>query len=104
MSEQDLGKVTSEEEKRQLGEGQTSNTWRGLRLASKHQLNSLDRLEQGKDLERLFQPVSSIEAAGEDNAPTVPEGRDPVPQEQHQSVEELRADQQSQVTANGAVE
>jgi THO complex subunit 1 len=104
MCELDMEMVASEEEKRQLEEGKTSNTWRGLRLASKHRLSSLDRLEQGKGLERLFQPVTSIEAAGEDNASAGPEGRDPVPQEQHQSVEELRPDQQSQVTPNDAAE
>lgn len=82
----DLDMVTSEEEKRQLEERKTSNTWRGLRLASKHQLSTFDRLEQGKGLERLFQPVSSIEAAGEDHAPSGPESRGPHPQEQHQSV------------------
>lgn len=104
MTELDLEMVTSEEEKRQLEERKTSNTWRGLRLASKSRLSSFDRLEQGKGLERLFQPVSSSEAAGEDNAPTAPEGRDSVPQEQHQSVEEQRPDQQSQVTVGNAAE
>jgi THO complex subunit 1 len=104
MCELDLEMVTSEEEKRRLEEGKTSNTWRGLRLASKPRLSSLDRLEQGKGLERLFQPVTSIEAAGEDNASAGPEGRDSVPQEPHQSVEEQRPDHQSQVTASDAAE
>ncbi|KAF2473142.1 nuclear matrix protein [Lindgomyces ingoldianus] len=96
--------VTSEEEKRQKEEHKTSNTWRALRIASRSRLSLFDRLEDGKPLERLFQPVTSIEAAGEDNAPTGPEGRDSVPQEQHQSVEEQRADQRSQVTADAAAE
>ncbi|KAF2267932.1 nuclear matrix protein [Lojkania enalia] len=102
--ELDLEMVTSEEERRQLEGGKTSNTWRGLRLASKDRLSSFDRVEYGKGLERLFQPVSSIEAASEDNAATASEGRDSVPQEQHQSVEEQRADQQSQVTADTTAE
>lgn len=102
MTELDLEMVTSDEEKRQIEERKTSNTWRGLRLASKSRLSSFDRLEQGKGLERLFQP---IEAAGEDNAPTAPEDRDSVPQEQqHQSVEDQRAGQQSQVTVSDAAE
>lgn len=94
----------SEEEKRQLEEKKTSVTWRGLRLASVDQLTSFDRLEHGKGLERLFQPVTSIEATGDDNAPTVPEDRDVVPQEEHPSVEEQRAGQHSQVTAGTAAE
>lgn len=100
MTELDLDMVTSDEERRQLEERKTSNTWRGLRLASKYRLSSFDRLEHGKGLERLFQPVTSTEAAGEerDSAPNGPEGRDSVPQEQHQSVEEQRAGEQSQVT------
>lgn len=84
MSELDLDIADAEEEKRQLEEKKTSNTWRGLRLASKDRLSSFDRLEHGKGLERLFQPVtSSIEATGDDNAPTAPEDRDCVPQEEH---------------------
>jgi THO complex subunit 1 len=96
--------VTSEEEKRQLEERKTSNTWRGLRLASKSRLSSFDRLEQGKELERLFQPVTSIEAAGEDSAPSGPDRQGFAPAEQHQSVEEQRPDQQSQVTTGDAAE
>lgn len=100
MSELDLDMAASEEEKRQMEERKTSNTWRGLRLASKQRLSTLDRPDQGKGLERLFQPVTSTETAGEEQSSTTgPEERDPVPQEQHQSVEEQRADQQSQVTA-----
>ncbi|KAF2788969.1 hypothetical protein K505DRAFT_254340 [Melanomma pulvis-pyrius CBS 109.77] len=96
MADLDLEMATSEEEKRKLEEQKSSNTWRGLRLASKNRLSLFDRPEHGKgSLERLFQPGTSIEAAGEDNAPTSPEVRDSVPQ---QSVEEQRADQRSQVT------
>lgn len=102
-SELDLEMAASEDEKRQLEERKTSNTWRGLRLASKQRLSTLDR--PGKGLERLFQPVTSTEAAGEEQSSTTgPEERDPVPQEQHQSVEEQRADQQSQVTTTNAAE
>ena len=103
-TELDLDMVTSEEDKRQQEERKISNTWRGLRLASKTRLSSFDRLEQGKELERLFQPVTSIEAAGEDNAPSGSDDRVSLPQEQHQSVEERRPDQQSQVTAGVAAE
>jgi THO complex subunit 1 len=93
MADLDLEMASTEEEKRQLEEKKSSNTWRGLRLASKNRLSSFDK--PGKGLEPL-QPGTSIEAAGEDNAPTAPEVRDSVPP---QSVEEQRADQRSQVTA-----
>lgn len=96
--------VTSDEDKRQIEDSKTSNTWRGLRLASKYRLSSFDRLEHGKGLERLFQPVTSTEAAGEDNAPNGPEGRDMIPQEQLQSVEEQRAGDGSQVTTDAMAE
>ncbi|KAF2748215.1 hypothetical protein M011DRAFT_401168 [Sporormia fimetaria CBS 119925] len=99
FKQMDLDFAQSEEEKRELEEGKTSHTWRGLRLASKDRLSALDRLEQGNGLEKLLQ--SSVEA-GEEAASAGPEGRDSVPQERHQSVEEQRADQQSQVTAGNA--
>ena len=101
---QKFGSAISEEEKRQLEEEKTSSTWRGLRLASKDQLSSFDSLEQGKDVKRLFQPDNSIEATGDDNAPTAPEDRDPIPQVEHHSVEEQRPDQRSQVTVDMAAE
>ena len=105
MTELDLDMAGSEEERRQLEEKRTSYIWRGLRLASKQQLGSFDRLEHGKGLGlgvEALQPVSSNEAAGEDNAQTGPEDRDMVPQEEDQSVEDQRADQQSQVAADSA--
>ncbi|KAF2871897.1 nuclear matrix protein [Massariosphaeria phaeospora] len=98
-AELDLEMADSEEEKQQLEEKKTSNTWRGLRLASNKHLNHFNRLESGKGLERLFQP---IEAAGEDNAPTTPEDRGVAPQGEHQSVGEQRPGQRSQVTADSA--
>jgi THO complex subunit 1 len=102
LIELDQGLSRLDENTRQEEEKKTSNMWRGLRLASKNRLSSFDRLEHGKGLERLFQPVTSIEAAGEDNGPTaplvLPESRDSVPQEQDQSAEEQRPDQRSQVT------
>ncbi|KAF2178872.1 nuclear matrix protein [Zopfia rhizophila CBS 207.26] len=114
--ELDLDMVTSEQEKREMGENKASNTWRALRIASKDKLSLFERLDgqdaqrqftaqlDSKVLERLFQPEPAIEATGEDNAPTAPEGRDAVPQEQHQSAEEQRAGQRSQVTADTAAE
>jgi THO complex subunit 1 len=89
-----LDMAETEEDKRQLKEDIASKTWRGLRIAMKDRLSLFDKLEEGKHLGSLFfQPGTGVEAApGEDGAPSAPEDRDAVPQEQHQSVEEQRAD------------
>ncbi|KAF2204814.1 hypothetical protein GQ43DRAFT_363832 [Delitschia confertaspora ATCC 74209] len=103
--ELDLEMVTSEQEKRDMEEEKANKTWRALRIASKDKLSSFDRLADGKNLERLFQPATTVEATGgEDSAPSGPEDRDAVPPEQHQSAEEQRADQRSQVTTGTAAE
>ncbi|KAF1837005.1 nuclear matrix protein [Decorospora gaudefroyi] len=101
MTVLDLDMADTEEERRQLGEKKARNVWRGFRLASKKQLGSFDRIEHGKGLEALQPVTSSIEATGVD-APTASDDQGLVPQDQHQSVEEQRADQQSQVTAESA--
>ena len=98
MVELDLEMATSEEEKRKLQEKKTSLTWRGLRLASKKQLSGFDRVQPFTNLDNLLrknQPAKTTEAAGEDHGP---EDKGKVPQEQHPSVEEQRADRGSQVT------
>lgn len=102
MTELDLDMADTEEERRQVGEKKSSHVWRGLRLASKTQLSSFDRIEHGKGLEALQPVASSIEAMGDDAAPIGSDDRGSVPQDEHQSVEEQRAVQQSQVTADTA--
>lgn len=102
MADLDLDMADTEEEKRQVGERKSNYVWRGLRLASKKQLSSFDRVEHGKGLEALQPVASSIEATGDDNAPTSSDDRVSVPQDEHQGVEEQRADQQSQVTVGTA--
>jgi THO complex subunit 1 len=85
--------------RRPYEESITSNTWRGLRLASKNRLSAFDRLEPDKEFESLFKPATTVDVAAEDHGFNATEGRDLGPQEQHQSAEEQRADEQSQVTA-----
>lgn len=102
MTDLDLDMADTEEEKREVGEKKSSYVWRGLRLASKKQLSSFDRIEHGKGLEALQPVTSSIEATGDDTAPNASDDRGSVPQDEHQSVEEQRADQQSQVTSEPA--
>ncbi|CAI6340290.1 unnamed protein product [Periconia digitata] len=99
----DLDMADSEEEKRKLLDTKSSRTWRGLRLASQGQLKSFDSIEHGKGLEKLPPVTLSTEAIGDERAPTASEDRDSVPQEQHPSVEEQRADQQDQIMADSAI-
>ncbi|EFQ93789.1 hypothetical protein CFE70_010032 [Pyrenophora teres f. teres 0-1] len=103
MTDLDLDMADAEEEKRQVGEKKSSYVWRGLRVASKTQLSSFDRIEHGKGLEALQPASSAIEATGVEAAPTTSDEQGPVPHEEHQGVEEQRADQQGQVTAEAAV-
>ena len=99
MTDLDLDMADTEEEKQQVGEKKSSYIWRGLRLASKKQLSAFDKMEHGKGLEALQPVTTSTEATSHDTAPTASDDRGLVPHEEHQSVEELRADQESQVTA-----
>ncbi|RMZ71465.1 nuclear matrix [Pyrenophora seminiperda CCB06] len=104
MTDLDLDMADAEEERRQVGEKKSSYVWRGLRLASKTQLSSFDRIEHGKGLEALQPAQSAIEATGGvDAAATASDDQGPVPQDSHQSVEEQRADQHGQVTAETAM-
>jgi THO complex subunit 1 len=105
MTDLDLEMADTEEEKRQLGEKKSNHVWRGLRLASKKQLGSFDRIEHGKGLEALQPVASSIEATGVDAAPSASDDQGIVPQDEHQSVvEEQRPDQHatSQMTTDPA--
>ena len=102
MTDLDMEMADAEEEKRQLTSKKSSYVWKGLRLASKKQLSSFDKIEHGKGLEALQPATSSIEATGDDTAPPIPDDRGPDPQDEHQSAEEQRPDQFSQVTADVA--
>ncbi|KAF2644914.1 hypothetical protein P280DRAFT_183465 [Massarina eburnea CBS 473.64] len=99
--DEELGVAIAEDSISKLQEEKTGLTWRSLRLASIDQLNSFDGLEYGKSLESLLPATLSSQTA-DDNAHVVPEDRDHVPQEEDPSVEDQRADQQSQVTATAA--
>jgi THO complex subunit 1 len=101
MTDLDLEMADTDEEKRQLAGKKSSHVWKGLRLASKKQLSSFDRIEHGKGLEALQPASSSIEATGDGTAPTIADDRGLDPQEEHHSVEEQRPEH-SQVTADTA--
>jgi len=89
----DLDMTNTEEDKRQVKDKIAGKKWRALRIASKDRHRSYDKLNSGKHLGSLFQPDTAMEvAASEEGAPSAPEDKDSVPQEQHQSAEEQRAD------------
>ncbi|KAF2633618.1 nuclear matrix protein [Macroventuria anomochaeta] len=104
MIDLDLEIANNDAEKRELEEKKSSYIWRGLRAASQKQLSSFDKIEHGKGLEALQPVPSQAEIAGDNTAPTVPEDRDAAPQEEQHSVEEQRAEQRSQVTADTEME
>ncbi|KAF2687446.1 nuclear matrix protein [Lentithecium fluviatile CBS 122367] len=84
----------SEGEKRMAKDKERSVTWRKHRLACKDNLSSYDdKRLKGADA-----------STGDNTAPTDPEDRDAVPQEEHPSVEDQRPDQQDQVTTDMAAE
>lgn len=97
MTELDLEMADTEEEKQQVGERKSSYVWRGLRLASKKQLSAFDKIEHGKGLEALQPATTAPEMTGDESAPT---DRGPIPQDEAQSVEELRAGQSQVTTAD----
>ncbi|KAF1842021.1 nuclear matrix protein [Cucurbitaria berberidis CBS 394.84] len=102
MTDLDMDMADTEGEKRQVGEKKSSYVWRGLRLASKKQLSAFDRIEHGRGLEALQPVTSSTEAMDDGTAPSASDDRGSAPQDEHQSVEEQRAGQQSQVTMDTA--
>ena len=103
MTDLDLDMADAEDEKQQLEEKKSSQVWRGLRLASKTQLSSFDKVEHGKGLDALQPARAGTETTGPEVAAPTSSGSDEqgsVPQSEHQSVEELRAGEHSQVTAD----
>jgi THO complex subunit 1 len=104
MIDLDLDMANADDEKRELEEKKSSYIWRGLRAASQKQLSSFDKIEHGKGLEALQPVTSQAEIAGDNTAHTVPEDRDAAPQEEQHSVEEQRAEQRSQMTADTEME
>ncbi|KAF3049803.1 hypothetical protein E8E11_010337 [Didymella keratinophila] len=100
MIDLDLEMANNDAEKRELEAKKSSYIWRGLRAASQKQLSSFEKIEHGKGLEALQPTSSQAEIAGDNTAPTIPEDRDAAPLEEQHSVEEQRAEQQDQVTAD----
>ncbi|KAJ4354938.1 hypothetical protein N0V95_003404 [Ascochyta clinopodiicola] len=100
MVDLDLEMANTDAEKREAEEKKSSYVWRGLRAASQKQLSSFDKMDHGKGLEALQPVPPRTEIAGDNTAATAAEDRGAAPQEEEHSVEELRAEQRSQVIAD----
>lgn len=51
----DIERANTDEEKRQAADGRASKLWRTLRVASKSRLNLFDKIDDGHDLQALFE-------------------------------------------------
>lgn len=102
MADLDLEMAGTEEKTREVGSKKSSYVWKGLRLASKKQLSSFDRIDHGRGLEALQPVTSTIEATGDELASTMTDDKGTDPQVEHHSAEEQRPDQHSHLTAETA--
>lgn len=95
----------TDEDKHNLQEAKASKTWRALRIASKDRLSLFDKIDDGKQLEALFEPEGGDDAGKDERATTEAaesrvDGSVAEAASQAHVQEEQRAEQQgSQVTA-----
>lgn len=52
----DIDMAQTDELKKQTADARASKLWRTLRVASKSRLNMLDKIDDGQDLQALFEP------------------------------------------------
>ncbi|KAL1632858.1 hypothetical protein SLS56_003348 [Neofusicoccum ribis] len=103
--ELDLEMAMTDEDKHNLQEAKASKTWRALRIASKDRLSLFDKIDDGKQLEALFEPEGGDDAGKDERATTEAaesrvDGSVAEAASQAHVQEEQRAEQQgSQVTA-----
>ena len=90
--------VTSEEQQK-LQEAKASKIWRTLRIASRHRLSRFDKIDDGKNLQALFEQENvedAVKDEGSGGGTTTTEATDgrgagPVPEQTGQ--QDRRADQ-----------
>ncbi|KAH7046035.1 THO complex, subunit THOC1 [Macrophomina phaseolina] len=103
--ELDLEMAMTDEDKHKLQQAKASKTWRALRIASKDRLSLFDKIDDGKQLQALFEPEGSDEAGKDERATTETaesrvDGSVAEAASQAQAQEEQRAEQQgTQVAA-----
>ena len=64
----DIEMAKTEEEKQVASSARASKLWRTLRVASKNKLNLLDRIDDGNNLQALFQPDEEQSNGKKENA------------------------------------
>ncbi|KAL6704330.1 hypothetical protein ACN47E_008286 [Coniothyrium glycines] len=101
MTDLDMDMANTEEEKQEIREKRSSYRWRGFRLSSKKQLSAFDKIEHGKGMEAVQPATNATEATDDDIAPSTSADKGLHPHDEYQSIEELRADEVSQVTIVG---
>ncbi|KAK5168593.1 hypothetical protein LTR04_006229 [Oleoguttula sp. CCFEE 6159] len=70
--ELDMEMAMTDEDKQTLQDAKSSKTWRALRIAVKSKLSRFDQVEDGNNLQRLFEPESVGEPVIDHNAVDVP--------------------------------
>lgn len=63
-----LGMAQNEEEKEEHTKAKASKTWRTLRIASRSKLNLLDKIDDGKNIDILFEPPATDAAPAKPTA------------------------------------
>ncbi|KAK0662882.1 THO complex subunit 1 [Lasiodiplodia hormozganensis] len=102
--ELDLEMAMTDEDKHRLQEAKASKTWRALRIASKDRLSLFDKIDDGRQLQALFEPEGGDDAGKDERTATETaegkvDGSVAEAASQVQMQEEQRAEQQgSQVT------
>lgn len=70
----------TDELKKQTADARASKLWRTLRVASKSRLNMLDKIDDGQDLQALFDPSK------DENPMSTGSKEDGVPEDENQDV------------------
>ncbi|KAF4306140.1 THO complex subunit THOC1 [Botryosphaeria dothidea] len=68
--ELDLEMAMDDDDKHKLQQAKASKTWRALRIASKDRLSLFDKIDDGKQLQALFEPEGSDEVGKDERATT----------------------------------
>ncbi len=76
----DIDMAQTDELKKQAADARASKLWRTLRVASKSRLNMLDKIDDGQDLQALFEPSK------EENPMSAESKEEGVPEDENQDV------------------
>lgn len=64
--------ATTEEDKQLSSNARASKLWRILRVASKSRLNVFDKMDDGNNLQALFEPAEETENVRDENTKDTP--------------------------------